>query len=439
MLKRYFTYAVILAAFIMSLIVVFSPIADLLGITRDFKIREGLDLQGGTQLVYQTDLAKVPAGEADESVTGVVEVIRNRIDRLGVAEPVIQKTRDNSRVIVELPGVRDIDEAISLIGQTAQLEFREGIVGKSLDESGAILPDGAADYNNWQDVGLTGANFVKAEVQFDQSQGSLVPTPVIAIEFDADGRKTFADVTGRNIGKPLAIFLDQQILSAPTVENKIDSESAVITGGFDVEEAKRLAIQLNAGALPVPVSLISQNNIGATLGTEAVEKSLVAGLLGLLLVAIFMMIYYRLPGLLAAIALGFYTLLSLSIFILLPVTLTLAGIAGFILSIGMAIDANILIFERLKEELRAGAPLSSAIDTAFRRAWSSIRDSNVSSLITAGILYYFGSGMVRGFALTLSIGILVSMFTAMTVTHLLMKTMARTRFGKRLALWSIAK
>lgn len=434
MYKKIFIYGLIVVALVGSLIADFPSVARFLGVGADLRVREGLDLQGGTQLVYQTDLSKISGGQADESVTGVVEVIRNRIDRLGVAEPIIQKTNDNSRVIVELPGVKNIDEAIKLIGETAQLEFREGIVGKSIDESGAML-EGAGDYANWQDVGLTGANFEKAEVQFDQSQTSLVQRPQIGIRFDEEGRKKFAEVTGRNIDKPLAIFLDKTMLSAPTVQTKIDSDSAVINGSFDLEEAKKLVIQLNAGALPVPVELISQNNIGATLGSEAVEKSVVAGLLGLLLVVLFMIFYYRLPGLIAAVALVFYTLLSMALFISIPVTLTLAGIAGFILSIGMAIDANILIFERLKEELRGGAMLKPAIDHAFKRAWTSIRDSNVSSLLTAGILYYFGSGSIRGFALTLGIGILVSMFTAMTVTQIMMKWVASTSLKNRLGLW----
>lgn len=415
-----------------ALIVDIPPVARFLGIGADFSIRQGLDLQGGTHLVYETDLSKVEEGEQADAATGVVEVIRRRIDALGVAEPIIQKTRDNSRVIVELPGVKDVNEAINLIGTTAQLEFKEGVEGTSL-ENGSFK---SAEYEDWADTGLTGANFVRAEVQFDQSSTSIVQRPQIGIRFDADGQKLFAEVTGRNVNKPLAIFLDKQMLSAPTVQSKIDSDSAVITGNFDLPEAKKLAIQLNAGALPVPITLVSQNNIGATLGTESVQKSVMAGLIGLLLVMLFMIIYYRLPGIIAAVALLIYTLITLAIFILIPVTLTLAGIAGFILSIGMAIDANILIFERMKEELRGEAPLGLAIDVGFRRAWTSIRDSNISSLITAIILYYFGSSLIRGFAVTLGIGILVSMFTALTITQTILKGLAVTRLGGRLNWWS---
>lgn len=432
MVKKYFTYGLIIVALLGSIVIDFPGVANFLGIGTEFRVRQGLDLQGGTQLVYQTDLSNVPLGEAEDSVTGVVEVIRNRVDSLGVAEPIIQKTSNNERVIVELPGISDIDEAINLIGATAQLEFREGVVDQSISESGQLI---SAEYEDWAETGLTGANFVKAEVLFDQSQTAVVARPQIGISFDEDGRDIFAQATERNIGKPLAIFLDTQLLSAPVVQDKIDSESAVINGNFDIDEAKLLAIQLNAGALPVPVELISQNNIGATLGSEAVEKSVVAGILGLLLVMLFMILYYRLPGVLAALALVFYTLLTMAIFISIPVTLTIAGIAGFILSIGMAIDANILIFERMKEELRAGATLLVAIEQAFRRAWSSIRDSNFASLITATILYGFGSGTVKGFALALGIGILISMFTAMTVTQVMMKLMANSRAGKKLNWW----
>lgn len=430
--KRIWSVGVIVVVLIGALIIDFPGFAKVLGISTNFEIRQGLDLQGGTHLVYETDLTKVESGGEADATTGVVEVIRRRIDALGVAESTIQKTQDNSRIIVELPGVQEIDEAIALIGQTAQLEFREGIEGKSLDENGRLI---SSEYEDWADVGLTGANFKKASVQFAQGSLALIQEPQIEISFDDAGRKLFAEVTGRNIGKPIAIFLDKQLLSSPNVNEKIDSDSAIISGSFDLESAKSLAIQLNAGALPIPITLISQSNVGATLGAESVQKSIVAGILGLLLVMLFMIIYYRLPGLVASIALTIYTLVVMAIFIAIPVTLTLAGIAGFVLSIGMAIDANILIFERMKEELRDGAPLSSAIDVGFKRAWSSIRDSNMASLITVVILYYFGSSLVRGFAVTLGIGILVSLFSALTVTQTILKLMASTSLKNNLALW----
>ena len=430
--KRIWLISFIAVVLVGAVVVDIPPVAKFLGLKTGFAVHQGLDLQGGTHLVYQTDLSKVSAEGAADAATGVVEVIRRRIDALGVTEPTIQKTRDNSRVIVELPGVKDVNEAIKLIGETAQLEFREGVEGKSIEGDNFK----SEKYEDWKETSLTGANFQKAEVQFDQSNSAIVPRPQIGIQFDEEGRKLFAEVTGRNVNKPLAIFLDKELLSAPTVQSKIDSDSAIITGNFDLPAAKQLAIQLNAGALPVPITLVSQSNIGATLGTESVQKSIMAGLIGLLLVILFMLIYYRLPGLIASVALLIYALITLAIFIVLPVTLTLAGIAGFILSVGMAIDANILIFERMKEELRSGSPLVLAIDTGFKRAWTSIRDSNISSLITSVILYYFGSSLIRGFAVTLGIGILVILFTALTITHTILRGVAETGLKNKLGWWS---
>jgi len=280
------------------------------------------------------------------------------------------------------------------------------------------------------DTDLTGANLRRAEVQFDQNTGE----PQVSIQFDADGTKKFADLTQKNLQKPLAIELDGEIISAPTVQTVIENGEAVITGKFDIQEAKKLAIELNAGALPVPITLVEQRNIGATLGSESVQKSLVAGLIGLLLVGLFMIIYYRLPGFLATLALIIYTLIVLALFKLIPVTLTLAGIAGFILSVGMAVDANILIFERTKEELATGKTMGLALEEGFKRAWSSIRDSNFSSLITCVILYYGTTGLVRGFAVTLVIGILISLFTAITVSRTFLRIFVGTRFEKALTI-----
>ena len=254
----------------------------------------------------------------------------------------------------------------------------------------------------------------------------------MAIQFNNDGAKIFSALTQKNLQKPIAIELDGEIISAPTVQTQIDNGQAVITGKFTIQEAKKLALELNAGALPVPIKLIEQQNIGATLGTESVKKSLVAGLIGLLLVAVFMIVYYRLPGALAVVALFIYTLVTLALFKLIPVTLTLAGIAGFILSVGMAVDANILIFERVKEELNIGKSMGLAIEEGFKRAWSSIRDSNISSLITAGILYYGTTGVVRGFAVTLALGIFISLFTAITVTRTFLRLFVGTSLEKYL-------
>ncbi|MBU1082845.1 protein translocase subunit SecD [Patescibacteria group bacterium] len=432
--KGNWLFIVVIAVVLMALIIDVPVIAKFVGFKDGWSVKQGLDLQGGTHLVYQTDLSKVKPGNETDSVNGVVTVIRRRIDSLGVAEPMIQKTRDNSRVIVELPGVKDVNQAIQLIGETAQLEFREGIKGKSVDEeSGASVL--SQNYDDWKDLGLTGANFKSALVQIDQSSSSLVRQPQVAIEFDGEGTKLFAQATQNNLKKPIAIFLDKKLLSAPTVQDAITDGSAVINGNFTLQEAKSLAIQLNAGALPIPISLVSQNNIGATIGQEAVDKSVVAGLLGLLMVLLFMIISYRLPGIIAAIALVMYTIITLAIFIFIPVTLTLSGIAGFLISIGMAIDANILIFERMKEEIREGRSVMASIDAGFDRAWSSIRDSNMSTLITCVILYYFGSGLIRGFAVTLGIGVMVSLFSALTITHILLRLIASTSLANKFSLW----
>jgi len=425
-------FLVIVAVLLMALVIDIPALAKFVGFKSGWTIHKGLDLQGGTHLVYQTDLSKVKAGDETIAVMGVVDVIRRRIDALGVSEPLIQKTKDNSRVIIELPGIKDVNQAISLIGQTAQLEFREGIVGQSIDAGNKVISE---EYEKWKDIGLTGAHFARAEAQIDQSSNSLVRKPIVAIEFDSEGAKIFAEATKRNLQKPLAIFLDKQMLSAPIVQDEIKEGKAVINGNFTLQEAKNLAIQLNAGALPVPVKLISQSNVGATLGQEAVTKSIIAGLLGLLMVLLFMIIFYRLPGVLASFALMIYAIISLAIFIFIPVTMTLAGIAGFVISVGMAIDANILIFERMKEEIREGRSILAAIDAGFYRAWTSIRDSNVSTLITCVILYYFGSGLIRGFALTLGIGVFVSMFSAITVTHTFLRLVAATPLVKNFKLW----
>lgn len=381
---------------------------------RELKIREGLDLQGGVHLVYELDASKLEEKNKKTAAEAAINVIDNRVNALGVAEPVIQSAKigDKQAIIVELPGLTETEDAIKLIGQTAQLKFQEQ------DET----------IQDWKDTELTGANLRRADVQFDQNTGE----PQVALQFDPDGSKIFGDITRRNLQKPVAIVLDEEIISAPTVQTIIENGQAIITGEFSIEEAKQLAIQLNAGALPVPINLVEQRNIGPALGSESVKKSLVAGLIGIFLVGLFMMIYYKVPGILATLALIIYALIVLALFKLIPVTLTLAGIAGFILSVGMAVDANILIFERTKEELFAGKTVGLAIEDGYKRAWPSIRDSNFSSLITCMILYYGTTGLVRGFAITLAIGIIVSMFTAITVTRTFLRLGIGTFWEKKL-------
>jgi preprotein translocase subunit SecD len=376
----------------------------------DFKL--GLDLQGGTHLVLQGDMSRVPETDRESAIKGVQQVIERRINAYGVAEPIVQ-VRGNDRVIVELPGVKDTEEAKRLIGKTAQLDFRE------------IGPDGewkvaTANGPEGPETPLTGKYFKKAEVGFEPRSN----VPIILFEFNDDGARMFADVSTRLVGRPLGIFLDGQELTAPVVREPITGGRGQITGRFTLPEARTLVIQFNAGALPVPVSIEQERTVDATLGSDSIRKSMIAGQVALVVVALFMVLYYRLPGALAGVALLVYTLVVLAIFKLVPVTLTLAGIAAFILSVGMAVDANILIFERMREELRTGRPLGSAIDAGFGRAWTSIRDSNISTLMTCGILYLFGqnfgASLIMGFALTLGLGVVVSMFSAIFVTRTLL-------------------
>lgn len=372
---------------------------------KELKIHEGLDLQGGTHLVYELDTSKIDAKDKAQATQSVIDVIDRRINTLGVSEPVIQSAKigDTQAVIVELPGIKDINQATSLIGKTAQLTFWE-------QSSNQLDPN--SQTAGWQETSLTGAHLKKAEVTYNQNSND----PQVAIEFNNQGKDLFKDITTKNLQKPLAIVLDNQMVSAPTVQTVIEDGKAVITGKFTLQEAKDLAKLLNAGALPVPIKIIEQRNVEATLGASSVKQSVVAGVIGLILIALFMILRYRFRGLIAILALCIYSLIVLALFKLIPITLTLAGIAGFILSIGMAVDANILIFERMTEELRSGKTMTAAIDEGFKRAWSSIRDSNISSLITCTILYFTTTGLVRGFAVTLIIGILVSMFTAITIS-----------------------
>lgn len=376
----------------------------------------GLDLVGGTELVYQADLSASKDKVSD--LNNLKSVFEKRINELGVAEPSLQ-TSGTDRIIIDLPGIKDINTAIARIGQTYELNFMvEGTA-----DNGQQLPD---YYDQsyiypvyWTNTDLTGRDLTSAEATFQGGTKTVVQSePVVSIKFDSTGQSKFRTLTADNLNKQIAIVLDGKIVSAPTVQSEISSGEAVITGSKDIKEAQDLAKRLNEGMLPVPATLVGQQNIGATLGKDSLKQSIVAGLIGIILITIFMLSYYRFPGLIAMVALSIYAVIALAIFKLIPVTMTLAGIAGFILSVGMAIDANILIFERMKEELKSGKELNLSIIDGFKRSWSSIRDSNISSIITCLILFFAtGSGPVKGFALTLMIGIIVSLFTAITVTR----------------------
>ncbi|MDP3056916.1 MAG: protein translocase subunit SecD [bacterium] len=380
----------------------------------------GLDLQGGTHLVYEAELNNLSSTKAAEAMEGVRDVIERRVNIFGVAEPLIQIEGKN-RLVIDLAGVKEISQAIKMIGETPSLEFREEtprdqVAAEYKKQTGQDLPAEAVGPFFLASSDLTGKDLVRGQADYDQSTGAL-RQPIVKLEFNEEGKKKFAALTTRNVGKVIAIYLDGVSITAPRVNEAITDGSAIISGNFTIEEAKTLAKRLNAGALPVPIKLISQQTVGATLGQDSLAKSLKAGSFGFLLIALFMILYYRLPGLIASISLVIYTLIVVAIFNFLSITLTLAGIAGLILSIGMAVDANVLIFERMREELTGGRSFKLAVEDGFSRAWPSIRDSNLTTLITAMALFWFGSGSIKGFAIALSIGILISMFSAITITR----------------------
>ncbi|MEX0594737.1 MAG: protein translocase subunit SecD [Patescibacteria group bacterium] len=378
---------------------------------RSTTIRQGLDLQGGVRLVYQLDLSASADVDKAGAISSTRDVIERRVNTTGVAEPVIQsgKASGQETVIVELPGIKDVQEAINLIGQTAQLEFKE---------QDSRNPD------QWINTGLTGKQLKNATVSFDPTTNA----PQINLEFSSEGASLFEEITSRNVGKQVATFLDGEVLQIATVNEKIAGGQAVITGQFTIQEAKDLVSLLNAGALDVPIKLIEQRTVGATLGEQSVKNSLVAGVIGLLLVIIFMLVNYRVAGLAAVLALSGYAVIVVAMFKLIPVTITLSGIAGFILSIGMAVDANILIFERMREELRDGKNLSLAMEEGFTRAWPSVRDSNMATIITSGILFFTTTGLVRGFALTLALGVLVSLYSSITASRAFLRLFAMNKW-----------
>lgn len=420
------TFGVILIVFVLGILIDIpkSPLAG-----DKIKAQLGLDLVGGTELTYQADLSA--SSDKLKDLTNLSSVFRNRIDQLGVSEPTIQ-TSGSDKIIIDLPGIKNIDDAISRIGETYELVFME----QGTAEDGVQL----ADYYDpsftypgyWKKTDLTGRELASAEATFTSSSDSTTKSePVVSIKFNGTGKEKFSQLTQKNLQKQIAIVLDNKIVSAPTVNVAITNGSAEITGSKTIKEAQQLASRLNEGMLPVPAKLIAQQNVGATLGQDSLKRSVIAGLVGLLLISCFMVIYYKTPGAIAIAALIIYSVLALAIFKMIPVTLTLAGIAGFILSIGMAIDANILIFERMREELAMNKTINLAITDGFKRAWSSVKDSNFSSLITCVILYYTaGSGPVRGFALTLGIGILISLFTAITVTRNILLLIAGSKMKR---------
>jgi preprotein translocase subunit SecD len=389
-----------------------------------FAFHLGLDLRPGSHLVYKADTAQVAEGtNVTEALETLRDVIERRVNLFGVAEPLVQIDRGgvfgqgDYRLIVELPGVTDVSQAVKMIGETPTLEFR---LVKAGQEAFIQNADGSPNLDAFEPAALTGKNLKRAAVEFTQGgigSSGLGGQPTVRVDFDAEGAAQFENLTGSNIGRYMSIFLDGEIVSTPVIRERIAGGTAIISGSFTAEEAKALAKNLNFGALPVPIELESTQSIGATLGERALNAGVFAGLVGLAIVALFMLLWYRLPGLVAVVALGTYVALMLAFFKLIPVTLTAAGIAGFILSIGLAVDANVLIFERLKEELRSGKSPEEAIREGFARAWTSIWDSNVAHIIAGIILFWFGTSLVQGFALVFVMGVLVSMLSAITVSR----------------------
>jgi preprotein translocase subunit SecD len=389
----------------------------------DRKFRYGLDLVGGSHLVYDADTSQL---KNPHDIAQAMEALRDLIDRrinvFGVSEPLVQVEKvsalsegeSTERLIVELPGVMDLAEAVAMIGATPQLEFK--LVANSV---------GTSTEEQYEDTGLTGRLIDRAQVEFSGTQqGGGMMQPQVLVTFNAEGKELFANLTRENVNRQLAIFLDGELKSSPVIREAITKGTAVISGGFTPDEARELSRNLNIGALPIPITLTSTETVGATLGEEILDKGINAVVIGLSIVIAFMMFWYRLPGLLAGLALCVYVVIMLGAFMYMPVTITAAGIAGFILSIGMAVDANVLIFERFKEELRSGKSYVDSVREGFVRAWSPIRDGNFTSLISAIILFWFGTSMVKGFALVFGLGIVVSMFSALVITRLLMYSMA---------------
>ncbi|MEM9336943.1 MAG: protein translocase subunit SecD [Patescibacteria group bacterium] len=422
-----------------------------------FPFKLGLDLAGGSHLVYEADVSGVDPLEVPELMGVLRDVIERRVNVFGVSEPIVQVEQSSfvsdeprQRLVVELPGVQDVTEAIEEIGKTPLLEFRlvdqELLAAQeSLSNLTASASTSGAGISNVEvngqavsleddpyiDTGLSGRYLESASLEFaGTNSGGLSNEPIVSVQFSSEGGDLFADITRANVGEQLAIFLDGELISAPRINEAILGGRAIISGGFNPDEARELAQNLNFGALPVPIELQSTQTVGASLGSEVLEKGISAGMIGFSLVVVFMLLWYRVPGLVASVALLIYLAAMMGLFMLIPVTLTAAGLAGFILSIGMAVDANVLVFERMKEEYRSGKVSREAAREGFKRAWSAIRDGNITSLLSAIILFWFGTSIVKGFALVFGIGVIVSMISALAVTRTLLLALPERRLSQ---------
>lgn len=404
--------------------------------------RLGLDLSGGAALTYRADTGLVPAADRPDSLSVLRDVIERRVNLFGVAEPNVYLTRARlgtdgaeDRLVIELPGVTDLDKAVATIGSVPLLDFRtelpEGsvpmltITPDMVQDGQLTLDANAADAARYVPTELTGRFLKRADVEFEPTTNR----PVVALTFTKEGGDLFAKITKENVGKTLAIFLDGQPISTPRVNEEITGGQAVINGDFTPQEAKQLVGRMNAGALPVPISLIETQTLGPTLGQAAINDGIHAGVIGFIAIAVLLLLWYRLPGFIAVIGLLSYGIIMLALMKLIPITVTASGIAGLVLSLGMAVDANILVFERMKEELRSGKTVSESLALGFSRAWASIRDGNLSSLISAIVLFWFGTPLIQGFALTFGIGVLVSMFSAIVVSRIFLRAVLGNREG----------
>ena len=405
-------------------------------LTERFSFKLGLDLSGGTHLAYRADISGVAPGEVKNAMDALRDVIERRVNLFGVSEANVQTqkgtffNKEEQRLIVDLPGVTDINQAVTMIGQTPLLEFRVENPEFDPEKPQEIIINEEGEVEVMLGVSepfintdLTGRYLKRATLEFDQTTSE----PIVSLLFDKEGSQLFEEITSQNVGKIIAIYLDGAPISTPVVREVITGGQAQITGDFTPEEAKQLVGRLNSGALPIPIELISTQTIGPTLGVKAVAAGVKAGIIGLIILAILFIFWYRLPGVIAVLALGVYISVMFALFKLIPVVLTAAGIAGFIISLGIAVDANILIFERLKEELKAGRNIVDAIQTGFDRAWLSIRDANISSIISAVILFWFGTSLIKGFALTFGLGVLVSMISAIVISRAFLFAVSTTK------------
>ncbi|OGG62738.1 protein-export membrane protein SecD [Candidatus Kaiserbacteria bacterium RIFCSPHIGHO2_02_FULL_49_34] len=415
--------------------------------THSYSFKKGLDIAGGTQLIYVADTTHVDPAEVKNLMNVLRDVIEKRINVFGVSEPLIYTETGSAvsdapahRLVVELPGVTNIDEAVAQIGATPHLEFKlvnrapEVLAAQQKYAEGKfdeLTPDEVdALVNAYIDTGLTGRYVTNAIVGFSQG-GSGFSEPVVNLTFNSEGSKLFADITGAHVGEQLAIFLDGNMLSAPTINEQIAGGTAVVSGNFTLESAKDLANSLAFGSLPIPISLASTQIIDATLGSAVIEEGVVAGLIGFGLITLLLVLWYRAAGVVSIVALAAYVLIMLALVLTIPVTLTAAGIAGLVLSIGIAIDANVLIFERFKEEFRAGAYAHDALATSFSRAWPAIRDGNITTIFAAAVLYWFGTSFVQGFAFMLILGTLVSIISAMLITRAFARLLPNIRQSEK--------